>query len=266
MGSLTGLLLSRFRAWDRPSQVSFLLAVVFLTFALAAAAYGPPELRQPATIGVIGLVIMAQVIFMWANRGMVTPFTLAQRHYMHGEFDAAREILEALWADGTRDVQALTLLGNTYRQLGLLDESEAVLYEAVNKHPNHYFPLYGFGRTLLVQGDYEEAAQSILKALELGAPVVVSFDVGEAFYRGGNLAMAVDYLRHAASNLDREPHRALMAAYLLYRLNAGAAPSAGLIRDSLAYWQAQAELYHFTPYGMALAADIEGMQLLMEEV
>jgi tetratricopeptide (TPR) repeat protein len=266
MGNLTAFLLERFRAWERPAQTGFLLALALFFPALIVAAAGPESLRWPATIGAMGLVIVAQVIFMWANRGMVTPFTRAQRHYLNGEFAAARDLLQALREDGKADVRALTLLGNTYRQLGQLEDSEAVLSEAVDIRPNHYFPLYGFGRTLLVQGRYSAAVETIQRALDNGAEAIVYFDAAEAHYRQGEAEPARALLQQAQPHVQHEPHRALMTAYLLYRLDAGERPAAALIREGLAYWQNQAALFAHTPYGQAVAEDISGLQALIEEV
>lgn len=263
MGSLTAFILSRFRQWDRPSQAAFLLAVGLLIPALIAASTGAENLRRPALFAVFGLLMMAQAIFMWANRGMVSPFTRAQRLYMRGDLDAARAILEDLRNQGKADMQALTLLGNLYRQLGLLDESTQVLYEAVNNSPNHYFSQYGFGRTLLVAGHYADAAEHIDQALADGAPPVVAVDAGEAYYRIGDFERARQRLIQAQPHAGAEPHRTLMTAYLLFRLDAGQPPHPALIHAGLEYWQAQAALFAHTPYGAALADDIRAMQALI---
>lgn len=232
------------------------MALLLLIPSALIAARGPENLRQPATIGTIGLVIAAQGVFMWANRGLVTPFTKAQRLFMRGDLEAACQILEQLYDEGKANMQAMTLLGNTYRQLGRIEESHKVLYEALNKTPNHYFPLYGFGRTLLIEGHYAEAANMIEQALQNGGPQVIQYDAGEAHYRQGNYAQAIAFLQAAQMYLDDEPHRALMAVHLLYQMDAGDPPSASMIDMGIQYWRSQAELYAHTAYGQALAADI----------
>ena len=58
------------------------------------------------------------------NRGMVTPYVAAQRHFMAGKFETALGILEELHATDKADPNTLTLLGNVYRQLGMLDQSD----------------------------------------------------------------------------------------------------------------------------------------------
>lgn len=257
LGRLSAYLLGQFRQWDRPSQAGFVFAVLLLVPTAVVAASGPENVRQPAIIGTMGLVMTTQVIIMWANRGMVTAFTKAQRRYLQEDFQGAREILEAARDAGDHDVKTLTLLGNTYRQLGMLAESEAVLLEASNNHPNHYFPQYGFGRTLLVQGRYAEAATMIENALTLGAPPVVHFDAGEAYYRRGHTTEAIEHLQVATEHIEDEPHRAMMNAYFLYRLGAGQPPSSQLIERGLAYWQTQARLFAHTAYGDALQQDLD---------
>lgn len=264
MGRLTAFLLGRFRAWERPSQVGIILALGLLLAALLAAALGPEAVRVPALAGAFGLLVVAQVIFMWANRTMVTPYTRAQRLYLAEDFEAARQILEALDAAGKADMQALTLLGNTYRQLGRLDESSEVLTKALRLRPSDPFPLYGFGRTLLVMGLYVEAEQAFRQALAEGAPPLAHADLGETLYRIGRRDEAREVLRAAAAD-DESPQRALLAAYLLYSLGGGQSPARELVEAGLPYWRAAAERFSRTPYGQDLMHDVARMQALIEE-
>lgn len=264
MGRLTAFLIAKFRLWDQRAQAGLFIALVLMVPAIITATTGPQHLRIPATIGFMGLVISVQVIIMWANRGMVTDYTQAQRFYLDGDFAAARDLLENVRArDRERerpDFRALTLLGNTYRQLGDLGRSEAVLSEAVNIAPNHYFSLYGFGRTLLVQGRYQQAAESFEQALAHGAAPAIHADAGEAHFRSGDSERARSHLRDGLAAAADEPHRALMTAWLLHRLDEGAPPSADLLADGLPYWQAQAERFAATPYGADLTADLSDLQ------
>ncbi len=259
MGHFTATLYQRFRTWDTTSQISFVSALLLLVVVFMIGNYGPENLHQPAIISTIGLVFAAQAIFMWANRGMVTSYTRAQQLYLMGDLEGARRLLEAEQITGKADTQALTLLGNTYRQLGLLSESESILSEVVNNMPNHYFSLYGFGRTLLVQGHYAEAGDAIETALAQGAPPLVAADAGEARYRQGAFGSAEQLLQNALPQIQAEPHRILMTVYLLSQLGSSEPPSNDLIESGLDYWQAQARLFQDTPYGQALIADIRVM-------
>ncbi len=205
-------------------------------------------------VSFVALLIILEISVLWGNRGMVSAFTRAQRLYLDGDFAAARDLLESIHAKA--DARALTLLGNTYRQLGQLDQSERVLSEAVDKAPDHYFPLYGFGRTLLSEGRYAEAVVAIRGALELNAPPVVRVDLGEALYRLKMPEEALDVLATAPTD---EPHRALMVAYLLFRLGAADPPVAEVVQAGVPYWEAAAERFRHTPYGLALARDVRAM-------
>jgi tetratricopeptide (TPR) repeat protein len=261
MGQFTARLLRAVRAWDRPSQIALTVAFTLLVVTLSAAALGPPELRQPAIIGAAGLLIVTQIIIMWGNRGMVTPYTRAQRAYLAESFETAVVLLEALRAEGRADYRDLTLLGNTYRQLGQLEKSEEVLTQALQLRPNHHFPLYGFGRTLLIEGRYAESIDAFRRALAAGAPLVVQFDLGDACFRLERWEEARRVLEGVTS-LTEEPHRALMAVYLLYRLEWGQPPSAALVEAGLPYWRAEEERFRQTPYGQAIANDVRDMQTL----
>lgn len=250
------------RDWDRPSRAAFLIALALILVMLVVASLGPAALRQPALIAAGGLFIIAQIIVMWGNRGMVTPYTRAQRAYVAGDLETARSLLEAQRASGQADVQALTLLGNTYRQSGRLDDSAAVLQEALDLRPGHYFPLIGFGRTLLAMGHYGEAAEILEKALFAGAPQVVQFDVGEIRYRQGLRDEAVELLQSARPFL-REPYHIMMAEYLLFQSGAAEQPPRELIERGLPFWEASAERFHDTPYGQALLQDVRSLHELL---
>lgn len=250
-----------FMMWERPAQISLIIGLLLLVLALGAAFLGPEDIRLPALIGAGGFILITQITVLWANRGMVTPFTQAQRHYLAGEFEAARTLLEDLRTAGKADARTLTLLGNTYRQLGNLRDSRAVLYEALNKAPNHHYPMYGFGRTLLSEGNYIEAAEYFERSLAAGAPVPVRIDFAEALYRAGDRQGALAALQSDEAALrSQEPYRQLMAQYLLYRLGAVETLDPELIRLGLPYWQAAAERFAHSRYGTELTQDIQHMR------
>jgi tetratricopeptide (TPR) repeat protein len=263
MGRLTARFLALFRRWDAASRLAFILAFVLLIPAVLIAASGPQEVRGIALGSVIGLIISAQLIFMWANRTMVTNYVAAQRAFLIGDFEQTRAILEPLATSGKARAPELTLLGNTYRQLGDLDASETTLLQALEQEPEHPFPLYGLGKTQLVQGHYAEAIQTIAHALDMGAPAVVTVDLLEARYRDGDVDLARDLLddAEAAAALD-ESYRRLLVAYLRHRLDEGPPPDADLIRDGLPFWDAEVLRYALTPYAEALKQDVDHLREL----
>jgi tetratricopeptide (TPR) repeat protein len=261
---IMGRFWAQFRQWENPAKIGFGLALLLLILGFALLAWGPESLRQAALIGVFGLVVVSQAIIMWANRGMVTPYTRAQRLYLAEDFAGACALLEQRRSDGKADARSLTLLGNAYRQRGMLDESELILREALALQADFHFPLYGFGRTLLIKGFYPEAAQAIEAALERGAPPLVKLDAAEAYYRQGRYDEAIRLLE-AGLPLAAEPYRQLMGRYLLHRMQRGDAPDAALLAAGLPYWQAQADRFAFTAYGQVLFEDIRAMQALYEE-
>jgi tetratricopeptide (TPR) repeat protein len=264
MGQITARLFHWLKDWDRPSKLALGIAAALLILTLALAVVGPTEIRTGGVIAFAGLVIVTQAIILWGNRGMVAPYTKAQRFFMTGDYETAREILENLNSSSKADVNALTLLGNTYRQLGLLDESESILNETITIKASYYFPLYGFGRTLAAKGNYAAAADAIQRALELGAPRVVQFDLADIRYRQG-LWEEARALLQAVRPLLQEPYRLLMTDYLLCRLDAGEAPDNTLIQAGLPYWEETARRFRHTPYGAAIAEDIQWLQACIKE-
>ncbi len=243
-----------FRTWDRLTQIAFVLGLVLLGAAAAVFFIGPPDIRLPVLVGGSGLILVLEVTVLLGNRGMRSAYALAQQHYLAGDFESARALLERGRASGRASARVLTLLGNTYRQLGDLENSSAVLSEALNKEPDHHFPLYGFGRTLLAQGQFAEAAAVIRRALDAGAPPVVLGDLGEALFHAGMQDEAARTLRVAAEQREtREtPHRLLMAYWLLYEMGDAFPLTSAQIEDGLSYWQASTERFAGTPYGARL--------------
>jgi tetratricopeptide (TPR) repeat protein len=258
-------LIRDFPQWERAAQVAFVMALVMILLSVVITILLPLEIRLAALVGIGGLLLVIQVTVLWANRGMVTPLTKAQRHYLAGEFEQAQALLEAAHREGKADMRMLTLLGNTLRQLGALEESHRVLYEALDKAPNHYFPLYGFGRTLLSEGNYAEAAQILQRAVDAGAPISVQVDLAEAHYRAGDHPEALAALQNVdLHSLEEEPHRQLIAFYILYSLNNGVPPDTGVIRSGLPYWEATAERFRHTRYGSDIAQELQHMRGKLE--
>lgn len=246
--------------WDRASQVALALAAG-LWLVVGAVFVAQSDLRTSATIGLVGLTIAMQMIVLWGNRGMVTPYTQAQREFMAGDFIAARETLLSLVnSDDKPDVNAYVLLGNTYRHLSQLAESENALRQALQRRPDYHFPLYGLGRTLLAQGRYAEAEDAIQQALDAGAPTIVAFDLAHVAYRQGDDTAALDWLRRMPA--PDEPYRNLMSAYLLHKLGSADAPSARVIDEGLPFWEAEAERFSHTPYGADISQDVAAMRRL----
>lgn len=263
MGRITAGLVKSFRNWERSTQIAFIVAFILFLVAFLLVLIVPITDRQPFLIGTIGSLFAMQLIFMWGNRNMVTSFTAAQRLYLQEDFQSARLLLEKLDEEGKSDVRSLTLLANTYRQLGLLDQSEEFVKKALDFSPFNHFPLYSFGRTLLIKGDYAGAITAIQQALDAGAPQIVRFDLAEALYRAGHVDDAVIILREIL-NLEQELFRLLMTEYLLYRVAASPAPSPHKIEAGITYWRELSARFQHTPYGQALSADIAVMQDLLE--
>lgn len=255
-----------FATWDRPTQIAVALGGVLLLAAVVIAALAPPDVRTPILIGAGLLLVVVEIAVLWGNRGMISDYAEAQRHYLAGDFESAVRVLEGLRAKKQSNARALTLLGNTYRQLGRLAESEAVLYEAVDKTPDHYFPLIGFGRTLLSRGDYARAVDAFERALEVGAPPLTRVDLGEALYRRGEPERArAALIESLGVQFEDAPERALIRAYLLYRLGESTVPTAETLRAGLPFWEASAVRFADTPYGAALREDVDHMHRLLGE-
>ncbi len=237
-----------FRDWDARSKSAFVLALVLLIVVLIVGGRLPEENRSSAVIGVIGLLVTLQAIFLYANRGMVTTATKARRLLLEGEYDQARHLLEQTVRD-IPDIQALILLGNAYRMLGEVDESYQTLTKALQMAPDQHFLLYSLGRTLMVRGSYAQAAEMFQRALERGAPEFAAVDLAEADFRAQRTV-------RIPTGAFAEAHVALMAAYLSWQSRQGQPPSGALIEAGLPFWEKSAARFAHTRYGIDLQRDL----------
>ncbi len=263
MGRITINLIKQIRQWDTPSKIALGAGFIGVALTMFLAATTPPETRTLAIVGVIGMIFVLQLITLWGNRGLVKPFTAAQRFYLAGDLEKARDVLAPVCEAAAADFQELTLLGNIYRQLGELEKSEALLQRALDKESEHFFPLYGFGLTLLARGDYWGAVKALRQALTYKDTPPVRFDYAHALYRAGD-ETALQQMQAVLPALQ-EPYRELMARYILYLSGQGAPPDADLIHKGIVFWQASAQRFAQTAYGQALAGDVQQILSLIEE-
>jgi tetratricopeptide (TPR) repeat protein len=253
MIALIHRIIKRFPAYERPVQIALLVAALLLVGGVVALVNAPRDARLPILAGLGSLLFVMQAGVLWAERGMVRPFTAAQRAYLNEDFAAAITTLEAERAAGRAGVRTLTLLGNAYRQQGQLEASRTVLYEALHKAPADHFPLYGIGRTLLTMGDASEAYAALAKAAAHGAPAAVWIDAAEAAWYAGDTAAARDALAQADARdafAQADAPRAWLARWLRWKLDGGEPPAPDTA--AAAYWQAQHARFAHTAYGDAL--------------
>ncbi|MBN2470465.1 MAG: hypothetical protein JXN59_07060 [Anaerolineae bacterium] len=235
---------------------------------IALAFFLPPEQQLWAVLGLFGLFVAVQGVIltrMWRQRPALRK---ARQAFLRGDFDTVIALLEAERASAQADAVSLTLLGNAYRQLARLTESEGCLQEALAADPASPLASYGLGRTLLAKGEFDAAARLIGQAIQQGAQPIVYIELALAFYCAGEQPEALAALEKAAA-FALEPHRQLMAAYLGWQcggLEAQVARSRMLnARAGLAMWQAEAARFAATPYGAALGADVARMEGLLAE-
>lgn len=255
----------RVPTWDRPSKLAFFSGIILLPLMLILGFFGPEPIRIPARVGAFGLLLTLQLVILWGNRRLISPYHEAQQHFMNGDHTSARDILEQIPLDDKISVDALVLLGNTYRHLGQFDDSIAVIQRALEIKPEYHFALYGLGKTLLVTGEYEDASNFITKALFQGAPDVVQFDLGHAYYLLGDYQQAAHHFSNILSLMEDEPSQLLFVQYYLYKMQVGEPPARRLIESHLEYWQNEAIKYHSTLYGMALQSDIDTLTMGIKE-
>jgi tetratricopeptide (TPR) repeat protein len=204
-----------------------------------------------------------QIGALFYRRPMTGPLAEAQQLFVQGKFEVSASLLESL---PDESVEGKTLLGNTYRQLGRLDESELILRKAlIASDGNPAFPLYGLGRTLLAAGDFPGAVRAISEALDSGGRKVIRADLALAHYLNGDESAAVEAAKSVAGMLQIEAYRVLMVNYLLHHLDGDARAPEMMRRASagLDFWKSEARRFAETEYGRRLAQDIERMERVL---
>ncbi len=245
--------------------------VVVLAAAAALTAFsfvGPPEQQLPAVLALLGLLVVAQIVILWSLWRQRPEVRQARRAYLVGDYKGVIRVLEQAGEEKGLDPLGQTLLGNAYRQIGRLEDSERVLRAACEAEPDAPFSAYGLGRTLLVQGRYAEASAFIGRALaKRGMPIIVA-DLAYAHYLAGQRDEAARSLAQA-ERLELDPQRTLMTRYLAWRLAGDPADEA--LRErlkrsdrGLEVLKAECDRFRETPYGAALAEDIAHMEMVLE--
>ena len=113
----------------------------------------------------------------------------------------------------------------------------------------------------MILGDYAAARESIESALELGAPKIVNFELGQACLLAGDEDSARRYFNCLPAANSDEREQSLLLAYYWRRLGEAERPSAALISSGLASLRADTAKYAGTAYGEHLSQVIQQLEL-----
>ena len=233
--------------WDRQTRLAVAMALALLVILLAVGLAGPPQLQLPARIGAFGLLVTLQLLFLWGNRRDISPYHQAQQHFIAGDYAAARSLLEALPERGRESVDALVLLGNSYRNLGQFEGARRALQRALDGKPRHHLALFSMGKLLMMQGQYPAARQFIESALAAGAPGLVRLELGQCHFLGGDEQSAQEQFLAARPHLLESPEQTALLESYLHRLGVAKAPDIG--SETIQYWRCEAQKAANTAYG-----------------
>ncbi len=248
-------------SWDTPSKLALGIALALIVLNVGVMMVFP-TLRPASSAALFLLLLMLQFITLWGNRHLTKPITQAQRHYLRGAFSEVIALLQPLQHDQTASVEELTLLANTYRQLGDLERSQLILSEAIEKAPQHAFPLYGMGKTLMWMGDFEGATSHFLQAEQADPKGVPALDVCEALFRVGRVEEARQRLAQVQPERLR-PEGWVMYRLLRYQLLGEVIPvEAKVYEAGRTYWQEMLARFPESPYGASLNDELRAISTL----
>lgn len=248
------------RYLNRRVIFSGVLLVVALVLLLALVFSGPANARFGGAVGLVALLVTVQIAILFYRPSDRSPFGAARAAFIAGDFAAAAAQLEALVA-AKPSARGYTLLANTYRALGRLDEARTAIEQALVLRPRNPYARYGLGRIELAEGNFEGAAQQFDAALQAGSPTNVACDLGYAEYFAGNREAALRTLGKTTRLLRLEAYRLWLTNLILYlsftdktKVNAQTAlANLRAAAEGRAYWEAEAARHSATAYGEALA-------------
>jgi tetratricopeptide (TPR) repeat protein len=256
---------------DPRLRAAFIATIVLSGLIVLVTQVVGEENSFPIVVSLIVFMSLLQMglLFLWNGDTASGPLLAARRYYIDGRFEAAAEVLENTELD-TASAEVLSLLGNTYRQLKRLDESEKLLRTAVERFPEDKLALYGLGKTLLVRGHYDEAAVMIERALAHDGRKNILVELTQALhYAERDTTEVVRRANQAARVLNLEQYRTLFVNYVLYNLADDNQDVAAHIirnnREGLAYWQSEARRFADQDYGRRVAGDVMEIKAILEE-
>jgi tetratricopeptide (TPR) repeat protein len=232
--------------------------------------------RGAVVIGLGIITILGQCVLLFGRTSLHSPVATAQTAFIAGDYAQAQTLLKSFLKDHPDHTKALTLLGNTCRQLGTLSTSENHLRHAVELDPENPFPLYGLGRTLLAKGDFVQAAKFIRLALEKpSSRKAIRTELALALHcANADSTEIVRVCRQAMRVLRIEAYRVLMVNFLLYNkihdnhadLNEIEFTKRVIKKNAhgLAFWKAEAKRHADTPFGVRLHEDINAIEALLD--
>lgn len=225
----------------------------------------------PIVVSLIVFMSLVQMglLFFWNGDTTSGALVAARRYYINGKFQEAATVLENTDLEKA-DAALLSLLGNTYRQMKRLDDSEQILRTAVERFPTDKLALYGLGKTLLVRGQYPQAIRMIERALANDGRKHILVELMQAmFYAEREPQMVLHQAEAAAHVLNLEQYRTLYVHYVLYNLGHDDKDVARRVihtnRDGLAYWQSEARRFADQDYGRRVAGDVMAIKAILDE-
>lgn len=256
----------RLPEWDASAKLSLAIAIALLLLLFAVGFTGPAAIQFPARIGAFLLLVTIQLLFLWGNRRDASPYHQAQQRFVAGDYPGARDLLERMPDRGRASVDALVLLGNSYRHLAQYDSAQAALSQALAIKPKHDLALFSMGKLNLVRGEYAAACEFIERAIIAGAPDVVRFELGQARFLLGEAAVATQQLTAARATLADDPTQSLLLQYYLCELSAGDMPSGDFNGEHILHWRQEARKFADTPYGAHLSAVVSDLGAARDKI
>lgn len=220
--------------------------------------------RTRFVISLVAVIVIAIVGYLWWQQSQIGPYGRREivtyvdrgltddfREHVLAQIEEKKQALAQAEAAGERDIGLILELGNLYYQLGELANSVEYYDEILSTHPNDDPALENKGQSLLEMGDYENAEEAWLKALETHQYEVTYLRLVELY--NTKLTEKQDQvqplLETAITNLGQQPGLMLALGHW-YRDN-------GQLDEAISHYEIVLKLQ---PYNQDVAKEIQKLR------
>jgi len=134
----------------------------------------------------------------WTKDNTNVSYTLAMAYLATHDRDSARRLFARMFGMQPDSPQAYILAADLMSQEKYVDDSEAMILEALKKKPDLPLVSYKLGLIALTRGNFEDAARHMLKELETNPGHSNAWHyLGDAYIRIGKIDEAAEALQRA---------------------------------------------------------------------
>ena len=115
------------------------------------------------------IVVYEEALKMEKNSSLVN-YEMGYTYFAMKDYKSSiKHLKKVIKANGDHLMQAYTIIGSAYDDMGKPAKAIKTYEEAIKDYPDHYLLHYNLGLTLYRQGELDEAEKSLINAIKLNA-------------------------------------------------------------------------------------------------